>query len=221
MTRPVVFLHTLRGVVEQFDALAREMLPEVQAWHIVDEMLARIVVAEGYIPPFVYRRITEHARAAEEAGAVALQITCSSISPAGVSVRPFVAIPILTVDEPMVDRALGLGPRVGIAATAPTALTLIARLIEERGEASRKPVVVTQVLCEGAYPLLLAGDLEGHDRIVRQYLAELAPRSDVVLVAQASMARAAAVAGRGLPVPVLSSPRPAIERLRDCLAELG
>jgi hypothetical protein len=61
----------------------------------------------------------------------------------------------------------------------------------------------------------LSGDLAEHDRIAQGYLAELASRCDVVMVAQASMARAADAMAAATRTPVLSSPRPAIERLRE------
>ena len=217
-TSRVIFLHTVRSVAEQFDALARELLPGVEVWHIVDEMLAKLTLAAGCAPPLVTRRMVEHAVAAADAGAAALQVTCSSISVAVPLVRPLCDVPVYAVDDAMVTRALRLGTRFGIAATAQTALDSLAALVAERAAAEGKPVEIERLLCAGAYPHLLGGDLAEHDRIVRGYLAGLAPRCDVVLVAQASMARPADAAAQELPVPVLSSPRPAIERLRDQLA---
>jgi hypothetical protein len=219
MTQRVVFLHTVRSVAEQFDALARELLPHAETWHIVDEMLAKLTLAEGRVPPLVFRRMVEHATAADAAGAGALQVTCSSISPAVPAIRPLCGLPVLGVDEEMVERALGLGTRIGIAATARPALESLAKLVAERAACEGKPVAIESLFCEGAYPCLLSGDLIEHDRIVKGYLAGLAERCDVVLAAQASMARAAAAADGA--TPVLSSPRPAVERLAARITSLS
>ena len=82
MTQRVVCLHTVLSVAAQFGELTREILPDsVQVWHTVDEMLAKVAVAQGELSPFIYRRVAEHVRAAEEAGADVVQFTCSSISP--------------------------------------------------------------------------------------------------------------------------------------------
>ena len=130
-----------------------------------------------------------------------------------------VAIPVLTIDEPMVDKALGLGTCIGVAATAPTTLKPTVDLIRTRAEAMGKQVQVESVLCQDAYTALLSGHPEKHDAIVRDTIRDLQRRTDVVLLAQASMAQAL----NGLPVepqatPVLSSPRLAVERARAVLA---
>ncbi|HOW00781.1 MAG TPA: glycoside hydrolase family 130 protein, partial [Rhodoglobus sp.] len=52
-----------------------------------------------------------------QAGAVALQCTCSSISPCIDTARLVVSIPALKVDEPMVNKAISMGKRIGVAAT--------------------------------------------------------------------------------------------------------
>jgi hypothetical protein len=66
---------------------------------------------------------------------------------------------------------------------------------------------------------MLSGNLVEHDRIVRGHLEKMAARNDVILLAQASMARVVdAMPPETRPVPILTSPRAAIERLRDVLA---
>jgi hypothetical protein len=65
---------------------------------------------------------------------------------------------------------------------------------------------------------LFAGDTAVHDSIVIQDVSELAERNDVVILAQASMARLAGAfpTGPGF-APVLSSPRLAVERIAELL----
>jgi Asp/Glu/hydantoin racemase len=215
MARSIVFLHTVLSVVGLFGDLAREMLPsDVQIHHLADEMLARIVVAEGGLTPLIYRRVAQHVMGAEQAGAQAIQFTCSSISPCADVSRSLVSIPVLRIDEPMVDRALSIGSRVGVAATAATALRPVAELVRTRAASRGQTVEVEAMLCEGAYEALFSGHAQAHDQIVACALRDLAVRNNVVLLAQASMERATRSMGsEECPVPILTSSRLAVERL--------
>ncbi len=218
----IVFLHTVLSVIPQFSQLCRELLPaDIAAWHIGDEILARVAVEQGKLSPFLYRRVADHVVAAEVAGASLVQLTCSSISPCVDPVRHLVGIPVLKVDEPMVNRALSIGSRIGLVATAPTALRPTTALIATRAAVLGKQAAIDGLLCNEAYAYLVSGDLETHDRIVRASLLQLLCRNDVVLLAQASMAHVAdTISAEERLVPILSSPRLAVERLRDVLKGL-
>ncbi len=125
---------------------------------------------------------------------------------------------MLKIDEPMVDKALGTGRRIGIAATAPTTLKPTTDLVYSRASILGVPVEVESVLCEGAYDALFSGNPEKHDQIVAHVLRGLMTRNDVIILAQASMARVAqTIPAAGQCVPILSSPRLAMERARDLL----
>lgn len=221
MTKKLGFIHTVPSLVGLFGDLSKELLPDdVEVFHIADELLLKVVLAQGGLSPFIFRRVAEHVIAAEEGGASVIQLTCSSISPCVDAARLLVGVPVLKIDEPMVDRALSLGDRIGIAATAPTTLKPTTELVYARAAVKGKQVKVESVLCEGAYKALFSGDSETHDRIVRQYLKELMRRNDVVILAQASMARVAgAIPTDDQIAPILSSPRLAMERARSVIEQ--
>ena len=69
---------------------------------------------------------------------------------------------------------------------------------------------------------LRAGDGDRHDTLVSAALRDLAASVDVIVLAQASMARAVGGAESltvdGRTVPILTSPRLGIERLRDVVS---
>lgn len=222
MAQRVVFIHTVPSLVGQFNDLCKELLPPGVDWfHIADEMLLKLVLAQGGLSPFIFRRVADHVVAAHEAGASLVQVTCSSISPCVVAARPMVPVPVLKIDQPMVDKALEMGTRIGVAATAPTTLKPTTDLVHERAAFFGKAVQVESALCEGAFAALMSGDGETHDRIVRERLQGLMQRNDAVLLAQASMARVAATIPPAEQItPILSSPRLAVEKIRQVLAEL-
>jgi len=66
--------------------------------------------------------------------------------------------------------------------------------------------------------LFSRGDTATHDRIVLETLKGLMERNEVILLAQASMQRVAeAIAPEEQKVPILASPRLAVEHLRTLL----
>lgn len=219
MSARVVYIHTVPSLVTPFNELSKELFPPGVDWfHIADEMLLKLVLAQGGLTPFIFRRVAEHVVAAYEAGATLIQVTCSSISPCVVASRPMVPVPVLKIDEPMVDCALQMGTRIGVVATVPTTLKPTTELVFERAKHWGKEVQVESVLCEGAFNALMSGDGETHDRIIRQHLRDLMERTQVIVLAQASMARVAAtISPEEQKAPILSSPRLAVEHLRKLL----
>ncbi len=218
----VAYLHTVSSLVGLFNELSKELLPSgTEVFHIADEMLLKTVMAQGGLSPFIYQRVADNVVAAERAGATVVQCTCSSISPCVEAVRPLVAIPVLKIDDPMVEKAISMGKNIGVAATAPTTLKPTTELVQAKAAARNIQVRVDSVLCEGAFAALSSGDMATHDRLVTQTLRQLMDRNDVIILAQASMARVAnTIPSEEQKVPILSSPRLAIEALAMVLANL-
>ncbi|MBE7213441.1 MAG: Asp/Glu/hydantoin racemase, partial [Gluconacetobacter diazotrophicus] len=73
---------------------------------------------------------------------------------------------------------------------------------------------------EGAFDALLAERTGEHDALVAEHLRALATEVELIVLAQASMARVADALGDAVPCPVLSSPRLGMERVARELAAL-
>jgi Asp/Glu/hydantoin racemase len=198
--------------------LAKECLSDVESFNIVDESLLKDTIRENRLLPATSLRLLGHIHAAEAAGAAAILVTCSSVGPAVDAAQPFVSRPVLRVDEPMVDEAIRLGRKIGVLATLRTTLEPTAELVRRRAHAAGVKVVLVERLCEGAFEAVVSGDVERHDAIVSARMKELVGTVDVIVLAQASMARVA----ESLPeadrrVPILSSPRLGVQRLGEVL----
>lgn len=218
MSQTIGFIHTVLGLEERFSGLARELIPAATVFHISDESLIKAALAAGGLTPWLYRRICDHVVAAEEHGADVVQVTCSSVSPCVDVAKFLVSVPVLKVDQPMVEHAVSNYGCVGVIATAPTTLKPTTDLVRECARRLARSIEVKSVLCAEAYDAFFTGDLARHDRIVRDQLRDLMTAAEVVLLAQVSMARVAeSLSAAERTVPVLSSPRLAMERLRDVL----
>ena len=151
---------------------------------------------------------------AEQAGADVVLVTCSSVGPAVEASAIFSSVPVLRVDQPMADHAISIGARIGVLATLETTLGPTADLIQRRSIIAKKTISITELLCEGAFVALLEGDFKKHDEIVLSKLQAILPFVDVVVLAQASMARVVdQLPGGSFTIPILSSPRLAVEHL--------
>jgi Asp/Glu/hydantoin racemase len=211
-------LHTSATLVPVFQQLCAARLPGVDVFNIVDDSLIKDCIARGTLTPLTARRVLKHLESAEQAGADVILVTCSSIGPAVDAAAPLISVPVLRVDQPMADRAVATGRRIGVVATLPTTLEPTTELIGRRAKNAGREIELTPHLCEGAFDALMSGDAPRHDSMVAKALAELASRVDVIVLAQASMARVV----DGLPadvrkVPILASPPLAIEHIASLL----
>jgi Asp/Glu/hydantoin racemase len=204
--------------VPVFERLCRAKLPAVEVFNIADDSLIKDVIARRELTARTARRVAGHIASAEEAGAEFILVTCSSIGPAVEAAAPLTGVPVLRVDQPMADRAVQMGRRVGVIATLSTTLAPTADLIRRRAALAAKAVELTPRLCEGAFDALMSGDAATHDARVAAALKELATQVDVIVLAQASMARVAdALPEPDKRVPVLASPALAVDHLATVL----
>jgi len=216
------FVHTVHRVINPLSELAAELCPEADQLHYLDESTLKDAIAHNGLTPDITRRVSQLVLLAAERSDVVL-LTCSSIGPCVDVAREMVSVPVLRIDEPMAEEAVGVGMQIGVAATLGSTLGPTADIIETCAARAGKQVTVRRMLCEGAFDAASAGRQDEHDRIVLDGLASLidpADPVDVVVLAQASMARIADLLPRGNDVPVLSSPRSGILRAAQTLRNL-
>jgi Asp/Glu/hydantoin racemase len=213
----LALIHTVGSLVPVFADLARELAPDVETTDVVDEALLGETVEAGRIQPSTAARLERHVDAALADGADLVLVTCSSVGPAVDEIANRRRVALLRVDEALADRAIELGSRIGVIATLSTTLEPTADLIRRRAIELGRPARSIEIrtrLCEGAFDALKAGRLDEHDRLVRDGLRTILPEVDVVVLAQASMARVAAALSEEetLGRPILASPRLGLER---------
>ncbi len=211
-------VHTSATLVPVFAALCKEKLPNVDVFNIADDSLVKGIREAGSLTPTIARRVTNYLESAELAGADYIMVTCSSIGPAVEAGAKLMCVPVLRVDQPMADKAVAMGKRIGVIATLSTTLEPTADLIQRRAVLAGKQIELTSKLVEGAFEALMAGDGTTHDLKVAAALKELSQQVDVILLAQASMARVVDTLASGDKcVPILASPNTAVDYLATVL----
>jgi len=185
---------------------------------MVDESLIQDTVKAGHLRKASVRRLIDQIASAEEAGANAVLVTCSSIGPGVTLAQQLFDIPILRIDDAMAESAVKQARTIGVMATLRTTLNPTTALLREKAAKAGREVELVECLCEDAFPAVLAGDTATHDRIVAQALVEDLKGVDLVVLAQASMARVlTTLAADVVHAPVLSSPELAVLSARQAL----
>jgi Asp/Glu/hydantoin racemase len=218
----LAIIHTSPTLTPLFSQLCAEQMPETKIFHMVDESLIQDTIREGRLRRVTMRRLLAMIESAEMSGADAVMVTCSSIGP-GVSIgQRLFDLPVIRVDEAMAESAVRMGRKIGVMATLKTTLEPTIALLKEKADDAGIEIEITPSLCDGAFEAVLAGDTETHDRILTAALKEDMEGVDVVVLAQASMARVVkAMPAGSLSMPVLSSPELAVSRARDLMAGLS
>ncbi|GAA2321637.1 aspartate/glutamate racemase family protein [Streptomyces hawaiiensis] len=188
-----------------------ELAPEAKVLHFVDSDVLAAVVCDGGISPASTQRMVHLAQAAEAAGADVIFSACSSVGPAIDVARRLVCVPIVKIDDAMTASAVETADAIGVLATVPTTLPPTRALVEEKARAAGRDITVQERLCEGAFSVLMSGDRDRHDAMVLDGARALANEVDVIVLAQASMARLAPAIAEAVGKPVLSSPRSGAE----------
>ncbi len=216
--KTLALIHTSVTLVPMFAQLCKQKLPNIDTFNIADDSLVRACAAAGSLTPAIARRVASHIAAAEAAGADAILVTCSSIGPAVEATAFFTGVPLLRVDQPMADQAVQTGKRIGVIATLPTTLNPTTDLVRRRAAIAGKSIEVIAQLVEHAFDALMAGDTAKHDALITTALRQLASKSDVIVLAQASMARVVdALPESDKTIPILASPPIAVDHLATLL----
>jgi len=211
-------IHTSATLVPVFAELCAKYIPHVKTFNIVDDSLIKNTIACGELTADTSRRVVNYAGSAQDAGADYILFTCSSIGPAVEAAAGLSHVPVLRVDQPMADKAVQSGKKIGVVATLSTTLNPTSDLVRRRALAAGKEIELVSVLCEGAFEALMSGDAATHDQKVGDALRKLANEVDVILLAQASMARVVdTLAEADKKVPILASPPIAMEYLATVL----
>lgn len=213
-TKTLGLIHTSATLVPLFQGLCEAHLPHTKVFNMVDDSLIKDVISKGTLTPATAKRVVNQVASAEAAGADYILVTCSSIGAAVETAASLSQVPVIRVDQAMADQAVQTGKSIGVIATLPTTLEPTSDLVRRRAVVAGKEITLVAKLCDGAFEALMSGDAAKHDEMVGTALKALSKEVDVILLAQASMARVVdGLSAEDKIVPILASPAIAIQEL--------
>ena len=156
-------------------------------------------------------------------GADAILITCSTMNRAAGAVRHALAstrIPVVQIDEPMMEAAVDRGGCILVVATHGPTVASTQALLRETAARSGRPVDAVGVTVEEAFDLLGRGKIEQHNRVIARVIRNAQRRGPIhtVVLAQLSMSvfeLSYPDSERTFHVPVLTSGACGFQRIRD------
>lgn len=205
------------ALVEPLTKIFREVLPEVQLNHIVDDSLIQEVIANNKVTPAVSRRLLAYYMTAADSGANVVFNCCSSVGDVADLGNIIAPIPVFRIDRPMAMEAVNKAKRIAIISTLSTTLEPTRRLLEHCAEEAGKKVTLVDGLADGAFAAGQSGDSATHDRLIAEAATKIADQVDMFVLAQGSMARMEQRLAELTGKPVLSSPLSGVKGLRAFL----
>jgi Asp/Glu/hydantoin racemase len=213
MSEPkLAVLNTVTFLADRFKGMIAARYPGLDSFQMLDESLLQDLIRQGPSDA-ITARVVGHVRLAEAAGATAVLFTCSSTSPAVDVARREVDIPIIKIDDAMAECAVLSGTRIGLLCTTPSTRGPSSDLIRAHAERLGRSITIVADVQHNAYHALMAGDRDRHDELVSAAAGALAQHSEVIVLAQASLAHLQASLTRDLGLPVLASPDLCVEAL--------
>ena len=185
----VGLIHSTRLVIDSVHTVVTSQCPNAEFDHIMDEGILRKLIKKKEITPEIIQWLSGMVMSAEKNGADLAVVTCSSLSPCVNEVRKQVGIPVLKIDEPMIEHAVQNAKSVGLVMTNPTTEAPSKLLFKEVSEKLNKKAALLPQLCPDAFTKLNLGDIDGHDAEVVNTVENLLAKTDVVMLAQISIAR--------------------------------
>lgn len=210
-------IHATCNAVPPLNAAFKEIAPDVTVLNFVDEHLQYYANQIKGIDDKVHRDFVNMAITAEEAKVDAIIVACTVLTPIVDVVKPFITVPIIAVDYPMLNTAVNNFRKIGVVATnAPSGPATKAQLEHIAKELGKEIIVDTEINTQ-AMTELKAGNVEEHNRLNALAAEELKKRGcEVIILAQITQASAEEET-KQLGLPVLTSPKEAVKAVMQLI----
>ena len=212
----VALLSSTRAVFSPMEAAFRDIFPEVQIIHLLDETLLEDFRQDGGLSARSRRKALQMAMTAQDAGVDGILVTCSTLSPSVDDFRPFMVIPVVKIDEPVVECVVQSADSVALLATAESVLKSVEPLVQAKAREFGREVSVRRFVRGDIWPLFLK-DPAAFYRRVGETAAQAAKECQAVILTQVSIAPGREYVEAGLRDRVFVSPVYAVQAIRRIL----
>lgn len=210
--KTIGIIHTTPATIASLQDLIKEQIDDAKVINILDDSILDDM-RDGRNVEFVRQRWISYAKVLEQLGVDAVLSACSTVGAFAEEADRLLNVKVCRIDEAMCELAVERGNVISIFATLQSTLEPTEDLIRRKAAARSKSPVINTVLVEGAYAALMNDQREEHDRRIREDVAKYTAQSDVIVLAQASMASAI----KHPDEKILTSPRLGIEKLKKLL----
>ncbi|WP_405620384.1 aspartate/glutamate racemase family protein [Streptomyces sp. NBC_01508] len=205
---PTAVAPAVAGLAEEF--------PAAEPWNLLDDRLLADAPAEGPLPPVLVDRMRRLIGYALTGGAHGVLLTCSLYGPVTDTFET--PVPLLAPDTAAFERALSSGfGRVLVVASFEAAMRDSVTRFSAAADTAGSPTRAVGVVAPDAFGAARRNDTPALVEALRKVCLPYAAEADAVLLAQYSLAPAAAPLATALGLPVVSGPQAAAAALRSAL----
>jgi hypothetical protein len=215
--KSVALVSSTRTVFGPMEAAFREVFPEAQILHLLDETLIEDFRREGGLSPHSRQKALRMALTAQEAGVDGILVTCSTLSPSVDDFRPFLKIPVVKIDEPVIEEVVQRAETIGLLATAETVLRSVEPLVAKKSREAGRRTSFRRFIKADAWPLLQK-DPAAFYRAIGEVAAQAARECDALILTQVSIAPGRDYVEEKLRNRVYASPTYAVQAIRKILS---
>ncbi len=216
--KKVLFFHTTMNTPDLMKKAFLKRFPDASVINLVDDSVLPEVSENGnkYTKAIVERLIA-YANIGESMGASVAVCMCTTITGAVYEASKQIKIPFVTIDRPMLEKAVQSGNSVALLVTAKTTLDASDASIKQVAkELGSRAAVDTIFIPNASDALNQEHNKTKHDQLIAAAAEEAAKNYDVVVLAQATMANAAKLI-RTKDAIVLTSVESGLEQLEKYL----
>lgn len=217
----LVYTSTTPELIADVEREVRARLgKDAELYSLQDPSILADVREAGYVTTAPAARLVGMYMKAAEEGCDAILNLCSSVgevADAAQSVARYIGVPIVRVDEEMCREAVRRGLRIGVMATLKTTLEPTKNTVKRVAREMNRSITLIDCLVDGAFGL----DQVQFKARLTEAAKTVIDQVDVIVLAQGSMAYAAAEMSEIFGKPVLGSPAFGAEALKDALVAKG
>ena len=218
MPKRVFLVHPTPLAMPPVDEAFKTLWPQAQVLNLLDESLYADVGTNGELTPALYARVANLFRHCEASGADGIVFSGSTFGPAVAEGRKGIKVPVLRIEEGMMDEAVARGGSILVVSTQKRAMPVVRGTLDALAKRAGQTPTIKDIWVDGAREALNAGDTDKHDRLIAEQAAA-AGDFDTVVLSMISMAPARAKMPSALAQKTLTSGECAVTRMRKLLEE--
>jgi Asp/Glu/Hydantoin racemase len=216
MAKRVFLVHPTPLALPPVDEAFKTLWPEAQVLNLLDESLYADVGPNGELTPGLIARVANLFRHCEASGADGIVFSGSTFGPAVEEGRKGIKVPVLRIEEAMMDDAVARGGSILVVSTQKRAMPVVRGTLDQAAKRAGKSPAIKEIWVDGARDALNADDSDRHDRLIAEQAAA-AGDFDTVVLSMISMAPARAKMPPALAQRTLTSGECAVARMRNLL----
>jgi Asp/Glu/hydantoin racemase len=184
-------IHATRKSMEPLEKEVHHQNPEAEVVSLLHENLLFKVNKTGIITKKDLSRFLNLLLILQEAEVDGILIGCSVYCPYASVFEPFIDVPLVAVDQPMLIEAIDTSHKIGVIATTEKAAPTAKKQLLELADAKDKEIEIELSVIPEAIEALNSGDITTHNEIILQSAKELEEKGvETIVLAQVTMAAA-------------------------------